>query len=445
MEAARGSVPGQTQRGGPKVPKGIKARQDVPTGEGASEVHTSQTGNAPLRSAGSLRDPDVRSGGSVNQGASTSGAPSVTPPERTLPDGQTEGGARTGKKKRQKPSGSQRRAKAELRRQQAEESVSTADRSKRARETSGESQVLIDAKRMKTGGSYAGALNTHRMAVIAEDYPGTELGSEEYVAFQGLLWDKLEATPDPLPVINMGSLYSGAIPITCEGESSAQWLGTFSGITIKGMKLKVIEAKDLPRPVKMAWKSRNVSRMDTGRVLRMLQRFHPNLRTSTWKIVDTTVEGLTVRRIILMDAASAAYIKSQGYSLSTGVDRSIFKLLEYIERPAGEPVDSEAESRRGESNQAAEPSARPGSTLGEPVAGPSGYSRSSQSGGGATNIKIGEEPVRDEVCPGREMSPVTTGGISPSGGIDDLGALGDLDLGGSSPLEVDTFTDEETA
>ena len=97
---------------------------------------------------------------------------------------------------------------------------------------------------------------------------------------RGALWELLEATPDPLPHVSLGKWTSGAIHFTCEGEDAAKWLCRLNGITVGEVKLKVVNARDLPKPVKMAWKSRNIWCVDTGKVLNMMQRYNPGLETA---------------------------------------------------------------------------------------------------------------------------------------------------------------------
>ncbi|XP_063838227.1 uncharacterized protein LOC135087390 [Ostrinia nubilalis] len=179
----------------------------------------------------------------------------------------------------------------------------------------------------------------------------------------------------------------------------------------------------------MAWKSRNVTRQDTGRVMRLLQRLHPSLKTSNWSIVGSTVEGMAVRRIVLMDEASAAYIKARQYILNTGIDRSIFKLLEYDVRRGDEPVSASVTAeQRGDAVAVPEDCPRTEEQALEPIAGPSaGEGLSGGTGGGE------EELVVDE--PAAAPSPASIGSLE---------AIADLDLGRSSPLEYDISADEET-
>ena len=88
----------------------------------------------------------------------------------------------------------------------------------------------------------------------------------------------------------------------------------------------------------MAWKSRNTWCVDTPKVLNMLQRFNPALKTAEWKVVDTLIEEGHVRRIVYMDKVSAEVIKTGNYHLQAGLDRSSFKLLDDTAGKTGGPA-----------------------------------------------------------------------------------------------------------
>ncbi|XP_059062570.1 uncharacterized protein LOC131855333 [Achroia grisella] len=173
------------------------------------------------------------------------------------------------------------------------------------------------------------------MAIVAENYPAHHLGEEDYALIQEVIWKKLELNCDPLPKFNMMRIVSGAIHVNCDGKASADWLYILNGSIINGIKLNVLNIKDLPRPIKMAWKSRNIGCLKPERVLTMLQRFHPDLVTASWDIVATQVDSYSVRRVVFVDWMSAQYIKKKGFKLYTGVDLSIFKVLDYPENILG--------------------------------------------------------------------------------------------------------------
>ncbi|XP_026756324.2 uncharacterized protein LOC113516143 [Galleria mellonella] len=244
--------------------------------------------------------------------------------------------------KKKKLSGCKRRERARLRKEQSKEN-GAAEQVNPTRKVDDMKIGMVNAKTVEgSGSSPLKAPFVIKLAVIAESFPEQMLGEEEYFAIQGILWNKLESMHDPLPKFNMMNVTSGAIHIHCDDEGTKNWLNqTLTESTVKGIRLKLVDVKNLLKSIKMAWKSRNLGCLEEERVLKMLQRFHPKLLTTGWKIVNTSVSGISVRRIVFMDLASANYIKNNGYRLFTGVDLSLFKLLDNTKKLTGKAEASD--------------------------------------------------------------------------------------------------------
>lgn len=222
---------------------------------------------------------------------------------------------------------------------------------KRARASDAES---TNAKRPNLNETFKEAVPGVRMAIITDDYPATNILEKDVGPIVRAIFARFAIQSDPLPKFSIGSIISGALHVFCDGERSAEWLCSFNWQNIEEVKLKVVRAKDLSKPVKMAWKSKNVWVTETALVLSILQRLNPELYTKDWKVIDTEVGEGHVRRIVLMDKVSAEFIKSKGYCLYAGLDRAFFKLLDDGEgrgearcQPIGKAVEDEVE---GEGN-----------------------------------------------------------------------------------------------
>lgn len=202
--------------------------------------------------------------------------------------------------------------------------------------TGGPSHSTRDSKRTKVGGSYAEALVGERAAVVPVDFPAERVLMGHVGAIQEAVIARLLEASDPLPQLSFGNIVGGALHINCGNAESYAWLSSVIGEgEIAEMCLKVMYAKDLPKPVKMAWKTKIIGVQDSRTVLRLLQRFNPRLQTEQWKVVDTIVAEASARRIILMDRESAEVIKEAGYHLNSGIDVSTFKLLDDMEKTLG--------------------------------------------------------------------------------------------------------------
>ncbi|XP_073951188.1 uncharacterized protein [Choristoneura fumiferana] len=212
--------------------------------------------------------------------------------------------------------------------------------------TGGPSQSARDSKRTKVAESYAEILAGERAAIVPVDFPAERVLMGHVGAIQEAVITRLLDAPDPLPQLTFGNIVGGALHVGCNNAESFAWLSSAIGEgEIAGMSLKVVYARDLPKPVKMAWKTKIVGVQDSRTLLRLLQRFNPRLHTEQWKVVDTIVAEASARRIILMDRESAEVIKEAGYCLHSGIDVSSFKLLDDAEKTLGGGGDDQSTAR----------------------------------------------------------------------------------------------------
>lgn len=183
-------------------------------------------------------------------------------------------------------------------------------------------------KRAKIG-SFKEALMGVKMAIIADGHPTKMIQQEDLDAIRNHIWKGLLVAPMPKPRFELGNVMAGAIHAVCMDAASAEWLRTVDGSAVGDLKLKVVEAKHLPKPVKMAWKRKLPYKgVAVAEELGLLKCMHEGLRTEEWKVVDQTIEDTLARSIILMDKASAEIIKRENYCLHAGLGRSYFKLLD---------------------------------------------------------------------------------------------------------------------
>lgn len=258
------------------------------------------------------------------------------------------GASGAGGEERRKRTGSERRKRRKLLKQNATQEGTVSGPSKREREVSNEagedsepSKKRCQADTPDKGGplppsSYRAALTNIKLAIVPDKYPYQRLELEDLEHVRGLITEKLEDAPDPLPILEVGhALSAGAIHVSCRDSMAAKWLqANLSGECVGTGVIRVINAADLPKPVKMAWKSRNMALVDVDRAVKMLQRLNPSLRTNEWKVVSSVVEEHHIRRVVLMDRVSADAIADAGYALPGGIEYCVFKLLEDPDRRA---------------------------------------------------------------------------------------------------------------
>lgn len=335
------------------------------------------------------------------------------------------------KAKRRRECGAARRRKQMARQAaMAGASVPTNAPTKRAREVSDDTtDPANEPKKVRIQGSYKSALTSQRMAIVHAEHPSRTLGAKHDAEIRGFFFNRLLRTPMPIPVLTLGNMVGGALHVTCEGQASVDLLSTIDGHTIAGATVKVIAAKDLPKPVKMAWRTRTHPFATVAQVLGLIQRINPTLHTEEWKIVHVEAAGAFTRRIVLMDRTSADVIKAAGYTLHNGLGYCHYKLLddgeprkaqEQDEDPPEVPMDVEGEQTpqtgEGDRSQAITRGVAPPRTEGD--AAP------------AANEELGDELHRiPEGAYHPAMSPRRAS--SPDTFASEMAGLGDLYLEGT--------------
>lgn len=181
------------------------------------------------------------------------------------------------------------------------------------------------------------------MAMVRENFPDHRLTPADALAIQGAIntaIDTLDVASEAPQFVASGVL-NGALMIHCANDHTVEWLNAnFNGKEVGGMKMKILKAADLPKPVKMALKSRDILTTDGEVLLRRLARLNPGLNTDEWRIREKKVIGdrSYIRWIIEMDQRSAEYIRSKNFEVFTGIfGKGLFKIIKDLNAPRESP------------------------------------------------------------------------------------------------------------
>lgn len=179
--------------------------------------------------------------------------------------------------------------------------------------------------------SYSEALATFKMAIVGTSYPDDKLIESDIGHIQAAILRGLDGAQsgEPLPLLRTFSLQDGALIYYCEDQNSCLWLQKcLNGTTIRdNFVLKVMDAKELPKPVKVAFRTRDLTTSDPKVLLRRVQLLNQGLCTEHWKVVNKQTDPTGQRLILLIDQESAAKISEKGLTAYTGVDKGQFKIL----------------------------------------------------------------------------------------------------------------------
>lgn len=171
-----------------------------------------------------------------------------------------------------------------------------------------------------------------KMAIVKGGFPQDKLSTTEDIAIQKEIVKKTDSLPldVALPCFSNSGLNKGAYIVQCDNDYSVEWLkSNFHNNVdlIKGTQLKVIKASELPKPVKVAFKHKDVHTVDPQVLLKRLNRFNPKLNTSCWRVLDKRLESQSARWIFEVDIESAEAIRDANYTVYAGLDLGIFKIL----------------------------------------------------------------------------------------------------------------------
>jgi hypothetical protein len=88
-----------------------------------------------------------------------------------------------------------------------------------------------------------------------------------------------------------------------------------------------METTNLPKPIKIALKSKDIITKNSEVLFRHLELMNPGIKTTYWKLIDRQRDSKGQRLILLIDEESAKILKKINLAAYTGVDKGLFKIL----------------------------------------------------------------------------------------------------------------------
>ncbi|KAI5748038.1 hypothetical protein M8J77_021180 [Diaphorina citri] len=167
--------------------------------------------------------------------------------------------------------------------------------------------------------SFANALRSIKVGVLAERYPEENLTNEQMVAIQAQILEKIsEKEGGPDPQFSGIAHRPGWLSITCDDEATSQWLKSIIGEVKpwEGANLKVVEEGDLPKSKILSAYFPSSSEDTTEKILKMVKKQNSRLATSEWKILRRNNEGTAAHVIMSVDLASVELLKTLSYKIS---------------------------------------------------------------------------------------------------------------------------------
>ena len=186
------------------------------------------------------------------------------------------------------------------------------------------------------------------MVIMKEAFLSDKLSNDDFDHVQMEILRRTDMIPlgdhsgDHMPKILRSSLQPGALILHCGDDEMSNWLkDCFQGNkeVISGTALKVLSASDLPKPVKVAFKTKDTYTKEPAILLKRLNRLNPELKSEGWRFIHKLVETHSIRWIFEVDLEAAEAIKRADYGAYTGLDRGIFKILNDPNKPKESAAD----------------------------------------------------------------------------------------------------------
>jgi hypothetical protein len=108
---------------------------------------------------------------------------------------------------------------------------------------------------------------------------------------------------EELPHLKSYRLEGGALIYICADQQSGQWLSkAINNHSLEtGTRLKVTEARNLPKPVKVALRVKDNVAQTQDELLQWVKSPNPGLNTEHWKVLDKQSEQKGQRLIMHID------------------------------------------------------------------------------------------------------------------------------------------------
>lgn len=180
--------------------------------------------------------------------------------------------------------------------------------------------------------SFAQAVKAVKIAIVRKSFPSEKLSDKDLDCIQVEILKQIDLIPtgDFMPRIQRSALQAGSLIVYCDDLETGDWLKrVFDDNTevIGGTVLKVMSASELPKPVKVAFKTRDVYTKEPNLLLKRINRLNPELKSEEWRVLHKVVEPHSIRWIFEVDREAADAIRRADFGAYTGLDKGIFKII----------------------------------------------------------------------------------------------------------------------
>jgi hypothetical protein len=128
-----------------------------------------------------------------------------------------------------------------------------------------------------------------------------------------------------IPHLKSYRLEGGALIYTCADQQSGRWLirAIDNHRLGSGARLKATDARNLPKPIKVALRVMDNVAQTQDELLRWIQHLNPGLHTETWRVLGRQSERKGQRLFLHIHRDSLVIIQKTGYKIFTGLSQGV--------------------------------------------------------------------------------------------------------------------------
>jgi hypothetical protein len=97
-------------------------------------------------------------------------------------------------------------------------------------------------------------------------------------------------------------------------------------VSINNLIWKVIETTNPPKPIKLAFKTKDIITKNLEVLFRRLELLNPGIKTTYWKLIDKKADSKGQLLILFIVQELAKILKRMNLAPYTGVDKGLFKI-----------------------------------------------------------------------------------------------------------------------
>lgn len=185
--------------------------------------------------------------------------------------------------------------------------------------------------------SYKDTLTDIKMAVAISDYPTSRLTSEQGVAIESALMEKLDCLPDgSFPIFSGTYIERGALIISCSNVATANWLKQIvSEVKPLGENVELVvgERKDVLRATKVLLKApAKLVGLSPDKICDLLNKQNPTLKVKEWTRLSANEDPKGKVMVFLIDDESLEALKAANFKAHVGLWTSTVLVLAGRER-----------------------------------------------------------------------------------------------------------------